>query len=187
MLARRAAREQKNGDIAATDCQQKRDRSQEQVHRLLQIVCVGLSQSAHADFELFGKDIGRLLVELLIKRRELSSRGSETDSWLQLDFDAVSLDLIVAQLQRGIDVRASPGEAHRHDSDDLVRLVVKLDGFPHGFGIALEVALPEFVGQNHHLLRILTIGHVGRCDVTANQRRHSQEMKGRSRHLVDRH
>ena len=153
MLTRRAARQEKNRDVAAADREQQRDGPEEQVHRLLQIAGVGIRQPAHADLELLGEDIRRLLVELLVERPEFGRGGVETDAGLQLDLRAVPMSLIGRHLQRNVDLSIPPREAHRHHAEDRVGLMVELDGFAHDRGIAAVMPLPELVAQYRNGLR----------------------------------
>jgi hypothetical protein len=84
MLTGRAAREEKNRDVAATDSEQQRDSPEEQVDRLLEIAGVSVRQPARTDLELLGEDIRRLLVELLIKGPEFGGGSVETDTGFNL-------------------------------------------------------------------------------------------------------
>ena len=167
MLTGRAARKEKNRDVAAADSEQQRDGPEEQVHRLLEIAGVGLRQTAHADLELLGEDIRRLLVELLIEGPEFGSGSRETDAGLQLDLRTVPMSLVRLHLQRDVDISIPPREAHRHHAEDRVALMVELDGFPHNRGIAAVMPLPELVAQYRYGLGILAIGGIGRHNVPA--------------------
>jgi hypothetical protein len=143
MLTGRPACKQKDRDVAAADSEQQRDSRKEQVHRLLEILGVGVRQPAHAEFELLGEDVRRLLVELLIEGPELGGGSFETDTDLQLNLRTVSLSLVRRHFQRDIDIAIPPCEAHRHHAEDRVGLMVELDGFPHNRGIAAVMPLPE--------------------------------------------
>ena len=77
MLTGRAARQEQNRDVAAADSEQQRDSPEKQVHRRLEIAGVGFRQPAHTDLELLGEDIRRLLVEILIQRRNSAAAASK--------------------------------------------------------------------------------------------------------------
>ena len=70
MLSRSSPREEKNRNVAASDGKEKRNRSEEQVHRLLEIAGVGVRQTAYADRELLGEDVRCLVIEFLVQGPE---------------------------------------------------------------------------------------------------------------------
>src|SRR5690349_11126117 len=68
------------------------------------------------------------------------------------------------------------GEATRHDADDGVRDMVELKGATDDMGIAIEMALPEFVVQHDHGLAATL--RVRRLDAAAEQGVHTKEGVG---------
>jgi hypothetical protein len=84
VLTHRTAREKKNRQIAASDCEQQRDSPEQQIHRSLQITGVGVRQSAHTDLELLGKILGVCLSNSRYRGRNSAAAASKLTLGLNL-------------------------------------------------------------------------------------------------------
>ncbi len=126
---------------------------------------------------------GRFLGELLQQRLQFGVDGRESYPWFQLQQRAVVNVGVVADFERQIDGSIFPREPRWQHSDDGVVLVHKLNSAPDHGWIAIEVPLPEQIAQNHHRLRVLTVGSIGGDESASQQRGHSEMTAGICREL----
>jgi hypothetical protein len=120
----------------------------------------------------------RVLGELFEKRLKLGIRSRVGDSGAQADARLKSNIGIVGELEGEIDVGVGDSETRGHDAHDGVIFVNELEVAADHRGIRIEVALPKAITEDHHGLRILAIGSVGRNQGAAEERGYAEMRAG---------
>src|SRR5438270_6122847 len=169
MLSRCAPCEQKNRYVAASDEQQQRYGSKEQVQRASKALEELIVQSLNGNFEVLGKMRRSFFCKLLEERMKFAVGCCMRHARLQSDHRHHGSRRIVREFPRQVNVAIAPGEAWSCNSDNGVALVRQLDCLAQYTGIGVVVALPELVSENGHGLRILSFRSVSGKNSAAKQ------------------
>src|SRR5260370_816138 len=112
MLAHRAASQEKDGDVAASDGEQQSYCSEQEIQGATEIMNEIVVQADNIELEMLaGEMLGRFLGELVDQRSQGGVRHFMGDTGLQAKADIVRPDGIEGNLEGKIDVAVIPGEA----------------------------------------------------------------------------
>ena len=129
------------------------------------------------DLEDVGKIIRHVIGELFHEWLQRGVGRGAADARPQEQIDDRGAPRIPHQLQREIDVTATPCETRRRDAHDLKVSVIELQRAAQYVRIGQVMFPPESVGKKCNRLRILAVNRVGWPKSASQQRRHAEILK----------
>jgi hypothetical protein len=187
-FARRGARQEQIGHIAASDEQKQSHGGQDDEKRGAKAANDQIREGVNLDGEMFGVVLWIDGGQMLGNDREIRLRLAFGDSGLQMaKHKPVAIEsemwsgIGVAGLFRNPEVGIAPGKTRRHNADERAGRIVQDEGLVEDGGVGVEAVDPSLVAQDEHGGRARFI--VRGLDHAADERGHAQKFKGAWRHI----